>query len=118
MDGKHLDHNLGEASRSLAGEKHFAASERIDDGKHQPIAERLDHSPMGGISQRQSESMTGSIDLLSASRPLTGERHFQPLWGEASACRWQFEHVFLLFLLLFCVCVCVWVCAGDAERFV
>ena len=56
--------------------KHFAASERINDGKHQPIAGRLDHSPMGGISQRQSESMTGSIDLLSASRSLAGERHF------------------------------------------
>jgi len=37
MDGKHLDHNLGEASRSLTD---------------------------GGISQRQSESMTGSISLL------------------------------------------------------
>jgi len=68
--GRHLNHTLGEASRSLTGERHFAASEQIDDGKHQPIAGRLDHSPMGGISQRQSESMTGSIDLLSASRSL------------------------------------------------
>jgi len=56
--------------------KHFTSSERMHDGKHQPIAGRLDHSPMGGISQRQSESMAGSIDLLSASRSLTGERHF------------------------------------------
>ncbi len=76
VNGKHLDHTLGEASRSLTSERHFAASERIDDGKHQPIAGRLDHSLMRGISQRQSKSMMGSIDLLSASRSLAGERHF------------------------------------------
>ncbi len=33
--GWHLDHNLGEASRSLAGERHFTTSV---DGKH------LDHT--------------------------------------------------------------------------
>ncbi len=58
--------------------KHFAASERINDGKHQPIAGRLDHSPMGGILQRQSESMTGSISTTP-----WGRRHFAALSPEA-----------------------------------
>ena len=73
------------------------------------VGSRLDHLPMGGISQRQSKSMTGSLDLLSASRSLTGERHFTALAGEASACCWQFEHFFFFFFFL-CACVC----AGDA----
>jgi hypothetical protein len=64
IDGKHLDHILGEASRSLTGERHFSASERINNGKHRPIvgisiAHRREafHSPRGG-----------SISVLLASR--------------------------------------------------
>ncbi len=107
MDGKHLDHDLGEASRPFADGRHFSASERINDRKHQPVAGHLDHSPMGGISQRQSESMTGSVDLLSASRPLTGERHFTALAG-GSISVWLAVRAcfFFCFFFFFCFCFC------------
>jgi hypothetical protein len=59
-DEKQLDHTLREASRPHIG----GGISTTHWGRH------LDHSPMGGISRRQSESMTGSIDLLSASRSL------------------------------------------------
>ncbi len=52
---RHLNRLRREASRSLAGERRFTASERIDDGKPRPIvgisiARRREafHSPCGG----------------------------------------------------------------------
>ena len=62
--------------------------------------------------------MAGSLDLLSASRSLTGERHFTALAGEASACCWRFEHicfVFVLVLVLVLVFVLVFVLVMQVD---
>ncbi len=76
--GRHLDRTLGEASRPHIGGGISITYVRGQSSRPLPWGgistthwgRHLDRSPARGISQRQSKSMTGSLDLLSASRSL------------------------------------------------